>query len=77
VGVLVAVNVLWILCGWHEVGALILPLHCLFAFLFFRIGMCYVPSGPMLVGAYFNLGAGPWGKNGTHYVEQRDVEGRS
>ena len=54
VGVLVVVNVLWILCGWHEVGALVLPLYRLFAFLFIQARMCFVPPGPAPVGACFN-----------------------
>ena len=54
VGVLVAVNVLWISCGWREVGALVLPLYRLFSFLFIQVGMCFVPPGPALVGACFN-----------------------
>jgi hypothetical protein len=36
-----------------------LPFCCLFTFLFIRIGMCFVLSSPVLVGARFNLGAGP------------------
>ena len=60
VGVLVAVNVLWIPCGWRKVSALVLSLYYLFAFLFIQIGMCFIPLSLVLVGACFNLGAGPW-----------------
>jgi hypothetical protein len=42
-------------CDWR----IRLPFCCLFAFLFIRIGMCFVPPSPILVGACFNLGAGP------------------
>lgn len=33
-GILVVVNAFWISCGCHEVGELVLPLHCRFIFLF-------------------------------------------
>jgi hypothetical protein len=40
---------------------ILLSFCCPFAFLFIRIGMCFVLPRPMLMGAHLNLGAGPWG----------------